>query len=134
MDTFQSEQTRLDKRIDEVLSQLEDIGFRGYIIGKNLHLLRTTLKCPELAPGSLLESEESKKGNNDCFAEIKKELLTYSEKSAILLEHVTKVLTEIRYDLVWPILIAGITQLHYGPLEALVRAKFYCYALLSSLL
>jgi hypothetical protein len=110
MDIFQSEQARVEKRIDEVVSQLQDIGLRGQFINKKLYTLRNALKYPDHARRSVLELGESEKESNDSFAEIKAELLAYAEKSSILIQDLTKILTEIRYTLVYSILISGTIQ------------------------
>jgi hypothetical protein len=96
MDIFQNEQARIEKRIPEVVPQLEDIGARGQIIAEKLHQLKNALKYPESSGrkyfGSEIKAEEVKLK----FEVIKGELDGYSENAAILIKDLTTILTEVR--------------------------------------
>jgi hypothetical protein len=96
MDIFQNEQVRIEKRIPEVVQQLEDIGIRGKIIGQQLHELRNALKYTESSERKLFGSEIKTEEVKLKFDVIKSELDAYSENSAILFKDLTKILTEVR--------------------------------------
>jgi hypothetical protein len=98
MDIFQNEQTRVEKRIPEVVPQLEDVATRGGIIGRRLHELKNGLKYPESSGHNFLGSEINVKDVTSKFDEIKNELGHYSENSAILIKDLTRILTEVRYS------------------------------------
>jgi hypothetical protein len=99
MDIFQNEQTRVEKRIPEVVPQFEDIGTRGKIIGGKLHELKNALKYPASAGHNLSGSGLGAEDVSANFEKVKHELGAYSENSAILIKDLTKILTEVRYSL-----------------------------------
>jgi hypothetical protein len=98
MDIFQNEQTRVEKRIPEVVPQLEDIGARGKIIAEKLHNLKNALKYPASAGHNLSGSGLGAEDVSANFEKVKHELGAYSENSAILINDLTKILTEVRYS------------------------------------
>jgi hypothetical protein len=100
MDIFQNEQTRVEKRINEVLPQLEDIGARGLLISKHLYETKNAVKYPKSRGHGLLGSDIHKEDIDDKFGQIKAELSLYSENSGSLIRDLSKILTEIRYIVV----------------------------------
>jgi hypothetical protein len=97
MDIFKSEQARVEKRIDEVVPQLEDVGARGRMIAAELHKIRNALKHPASSGGNVFGSDLSTEQVQKKFGDIKLELDVYSEKSGTLIADLTKIITEIRY-------------------------------------
>src|SRR5208282_3825209 len=97
MDIFQIERACVHRRIDEVIPQLEDIGVRGSIINEKLHTLRNALQSPEFSGLKIFGSGMDTEDVSDKFGTIKNELDAYAENSSIMIQELTKMLTEIRY-------------------------------------
>jgi hypothetical protein len=96
MDIFQNEQTRVEKRIHEVVPQLEGVALRGRIIMEELHKIKNALKHPSSAGNDLFGSDKESEGSSK-FEVIKNELEVYAEKSSALITDLTKILTDIRF-------------------------------------
>ena len=98
MDMFRSEKTQIDKRIPEVLPQLDDLGQRGKIISERLHKVKNAVKYPKAKGGSLFGSEKSRDEVEYDLKAIKGELDVYGEKASILVGDLTVILTQIGYS------------------------------------
>ena|SRR2546423_7587454 len=97
MDIFRNEESRVAEKIEAVVPQLEDIGQRGFQIGKVLHESKNALKYPKASGYNFFGSEATSKDVALKLQEIRNELDDYAEKSRDLIQDITKVLTEIRY-------------------------------------
>ena len=93
---FESQQTRVDSRIDVVVPQLEDVGSRGLLITKALHELKNALKFPKSNDREFFGSEKCIKEVHEVLENIKHELNDYAETSGTLIQDLTKILTETR--------------------------------------
>ena len=97
MDCFRSEKTQLDKRIHEVVPQLQDLASTGQIIAESLHKVKNALKSPGVEGRVLFGSQRSKEDVQLDVKRIKKELDLYSEKASILVGDLVVILTQIGY-------------------------------------
>jgi hypothetical protein len=97
MDLFKNEETRVAEKVEAVVPQLEDIGQRGFQIGKELHECRNALKGSEASHRPLFGSDSSLDKVTLKLEQVRCELTVYSENSANLIRDITKILTEIRY-------------------------------------
>src|ERR1700738_3711646 len=97
MDIFRNEQTRVDKRIEEVVPQLEEVGLRGQLVGDQLYKIKNALKHPASSGNNLIGSDLNTGNVNTKLEEIKNELDVYAEKSRTLIADLTKILTDIRF-------------------------------------
>ena len=88
MDIFQTEHSRVEKRLAEYLLPLQDLGFQGREISKALYQAKDSLQSHQVT------------NNDECqvdLGKIKKQLNTYSDDAAILVKNMAGILTDIRY-------------------------------------
>jgi hypothetical protein len=114
MDIFLSEQTRVDKRIDEVGPQLVDIALQGRLVSIELHKVKNALKLPRSMEHNFLGSEISEDVSGK-FVEIKNEFDVYAEKSSIVIKDLTKILTEIRHP---ASVISSFKEQHFNSMDS----------------
>jgi hypothetical protein len=98
MDIFKNEETRVAEKFDLVIPQLEDVAQRGQIIADNIHRVRNALTFPKSGGHSLFGSQIPREDIEEKLENIKNELDGYATKSKAVIDHVTKILTEIRYN------------------------------------
>jgi hypothetical protein len=98
MNIFQSEQARVEDRIDEVVALLEDVGARGRIVAEDCHIIKNAITYPDSLGHKLIGSELHPDNVSDKFGKVGNELDVYAEKSSIVIKELTKILIEIRYD------------------------------------
>ena len=104
MDIFQSENIRVDKAVDELIPQLEELGARGNIIGESLQEISRTLKQET--------STDIHTSPADEFLNIEKRIQNvaddfhiYIERYDNLVEVVTYKIVQIRYRLLTRVLL-----------------------------
>ena len=97
MDIFQSEQARVEDRIDEVIPLLEDVATRGRMIAGDLHIIKNAIKYPNSLDHKVIGSGLHPDDVSHKFGKVKNELDVYAEKSSIVIKELTKIITEIRY-------------------------------------
>ena len=107
MDMFRSEKSQIDKRIPEVLPQLQDLASRGQIIAGSLHKVKNAVKSPRVEGRFLFGLDKSKEGVEEDLKSIKSELDVYGEKASILVGDLTVILTQIGYPCHRRVLIIG---------------------------
>ena len=95
---FQTEQARVDDRIDEVIPLLEDVATLGRIIAGDLHIIKNAIKYPDSLGNKLIGSGLHPDDVSDKFGKVRNELDVYAEKSSIVITELKKILTEIRYN------------------------------------
>ena len=98
MDIFQSEQARVEDRIDDVIPLLEDVAARGRIIAEDLHIIKNAIKYPDSLGHKFIGSGLHTDDMSDKLGTVRNELDVYAEKSSVVIKELTKMLTEIRYN------------------------------------
>ena len=99
MDIFQSEQARINDKIDEVVPLLEDVGSsREDHRGRSATLSRMQSSIPDSLGHKLIGSELHTDDVSGKFEKVRNELDVYAEKSRIVIKELTKMLTDIRYN------------------------------------
>jgi len=127
MDMFRNEKTQIEKKIYQVVPQLEDLGCRGNIINKNLHKVKNAVKSPKSLGGGLFGSGMSKDEVEYDLKAIKGELDVYGEKASILIGDLTAILTQIGYRCHQHVLIVGTRRLSSGPLGPRFQEEHLVY-------
>jgi hypothetical protein len=97
MDAFRSEQTLVERKINGVLTQLEEVGMHGSRIADELHTLKNVVKYPKDEGHNFIGSDRPGCDVTNTFDKVRNELDLYAEKFAILIGDITEVVTQVRY-------------------------------------
>ena len=89
MDIFQTEQSRVDKRLEDHLIPLQDLGLQGQIILGVLSDAKRAVEASKLDP-------KSDDAGIDLEA-VKKQLDAYSTNAGLLVKTFTSIVTQIKY-------------------------------------
>lgn len=114
MQFLESEESQVERKIVGLLPQLEDLGSRGKVIAEELHVLTNALKYPKSGGYDLLGSEKDHSVIESRIEEIRNELHSYADKSSLLIEELSKMLTDIREIIQFRSLILGIKAFPCG--------------------
>jgi len=90
MDMFQTEHSRVEKRLENYLLPLQDLGSQGYEISKALYQTKDSLQSNQIQQKEEAQVELGK---------LKKQLNIYSADASVVVKSMAAVLTDIRY--VW---------------------------------
>jgi len=108
MQFSESEASQIERRIVGLLPQLEDFSSHGRMIAGELHVLTNALKYPKSG------SEKDHTVIESRIEEIRDELHCYADKSSILIEELSKRLTDVREIIQFRSLILGITAFPFA--------------------
>jgi uncharacterized membrane-anchored protein YhcB (DUF1043 family) len=93
---FQDEEKIVQGSLQRKLPQLEDIATRGRIVAKDIYVLTNRVKATPAHANQEDCTEDNLHKWLSTLSKITEELTIYFEKSAVIIDDLTKTLTEVR--------------------------------------